>query len=60
MRSFAVMNDLVVVPGLSIASRTPQALHDVLPVLGRHGRNRFDERALRRAHVRVGQLDIFR
>ena len=54
------MNDLVVVPGLSKASRTPQALHDVLPVLGRHGRNRLDERALRRAHVRVGQLDIFR
>ena len=60
MRFFPVLNDLVVVPGLSKASRTPKALHDVLPVLGRHGRNCVDERALGRAHVRVGQLDMFR
>ena len=53
------MNNLVLVPGLSKASRAPQALHDVLPVLGWHGRNRVDERALRRALVRVGQLDMF-
>ena len=60
MRHFSVLDDLVVVPGLSKASRAPQALHDVLPVLGRHGLNRGDERALGRAHVRVGQLDMFR
>ena len=60
MRFFPVINDLVMVPGLSKASRTPQAPHDVLPVLGRHGRNRVDERALRRAHIRVGQFDMFR
>ena len=60
MRFFSVIKDLVVVPGLSRASRTPQALHDVLPVLGWHGRNSVDERAFRRAHIRVGQLDMFR
>ena len=60
MRFFSVLDDLVVVPALTKASRAPQALHDVLPVLGRHGRNRVDERAMRRAYVRVGQLDMFR
>ena len=60
MRFFPVINDLVMVPGLSKASRTPQAPHDVLPVLGRHGCNRVDERALGRALVLVGQLDMFR
>ena len=54
MAFLEITNDLVVVRGLSKASRTPQTLHDMLPILGRHGRDRIDKRALRRALIRIG------